>query len=512
MTRTRQRFFLATFIFLSLAASLTATRAAAPPLPTSTPEAQGVESQAIVNFVNAFEKEVDAPHGVVILRHGNVIAKGWWAPYQAHRNHILYSLSKSFTSTAIGMLYDDGKLDIDAPVLSFFPDEAPENPSDNLKAMRVRDLLSMNSGHDKDTLGRVTLADERNWVKTFLSLPVEHQPGTFFRYNTGATYMCSAIVQKITGKSVLEFLTPRLFEPLGIEHPTWETDPRGINTGGWGLSITTEDIARFGQLYLQRGVWNGKRLISDAWVTLASAPQTPNGSNPESDWNQGYGFQFWRCRHNAFRGDGAFGQFCVVMPDLDMVVAINAGQGDMQKTLNLLYDNVLPGVHDAPLPANDAAARAMTDRLASLAHPTVEGDATSPTAATVNGKTYKLDDNNADVRSVTFTYEGTTRRVTLHTKHGDQPYDLGSGAWVTQTIDYHKLGIPAAATTAPQAVAASGAWTKPNELTARCWLIETPFRLEMTFTFSDDAKTLTMTTRLHPLNGKPTTIKGAVED
>lgn len=164
--------------------------------PTS-PEAQGVDSSGIRAFVEAFKKEVDAPHGVVVLRHGHLIAEGWWSPYVPNAPHMLYSLSKSFTSTAVGMLYDAGKLDIDDPVVSFFPEDVPPNASDHLKAMRIRDLLSVNSGHDQDTLARITQSGDDDWVRTFLSLDVEHRPGTYFRYNSGATYMCSAIVQKV---------------------------------------------------------------------------------------------------------------------------------------------------------------------------------------------------------------------------------------------------------------------------------------------------------------------------
>jgi len=470
-------------------------------LPTSTAEAQGVPSQAIVDFAAAFEAQIDAPHGFVLVRHGHVIARGWWKPYAPQYRHILYSLSKSFTSTAIGMLSDAGKLDIDAPVLSFFPDDAPENPSDNLRAMRVRDLLSMNTGHHHDTLGRLDKGDG-NWVRGFLAAPVEHRPGTHFRYNSGATYMCSAIVQKITGQTVLEYLTPRLFEPLGIEDPIWENCPRGVNAGGWGLSIRTDDIAKFGQLYLQQGDWNDKQLLSRRWVMVATAPQTPNGTNPESDWNQGYGFQFWRCRHNAYRGDGAFGQFCIVMPEQDAVLAINAGQGNLQRTLNLVYEHLLANMHDGALPADPDAHAALTRKLASLEHAPVDGHANAPVAAKVHGQTYTLEDNPAGLRSVAFHFDGDTRRVTFVNAHGEQRYDLGHGAWQTCRVMFHDLGIPAASTTAMQTVASSCAWTKPNELTARAWLVETPFRFDMTFTFDDDGKTLTLTVSQHPMRGK----------
>ena len=239
----------------------------------STPEAEGISSSAIMDFVDALEREQkDAIHSIMLRRHGKIIAEGWWAPFNEESPHMLYSLSKSFTSTAIGMAQDEGLLSIDDPVISFFPEETPEEPSDNLKTMRIRDLLKMNSGHQLNTSGR--MREGKTWVEGFLVLEVQHKPGTHFVYNSGATYMLSAIIQKVTGLTLLDYLTPRLFEPLGIENPTWESDPEGINMGGWGLSVTTEDISKLGQLYLQKGMWNGKQLISKAWVEEATALQT----------------------------------------------------------------------------------------------------------------------------------------------------------------------------------------------------------------------------------------------
>jgi CubicO group peptidase (beta-lactamase class C family) len=252
----------------------------------------------------------------------------------------LYSLSKSFTSTAVGLAVAEGKLSVDDEVLKFFPDDAPADPSANLKSMRVSDLLRMNTGHQAEPPRK----PDEVWTKVFLAHPVPFKPGTHFLYNTSATYMQSAIVQKVTGQTVLDYLTPRLFEPLGIDGPTWEKSPQGISTGGYGLSVRTEDIAKFGQLYLQKGKWQGKQLVPEAWIDAATARQTSNGSNPNSDWDQGYGYQFWRCRHGAYRGDGAFGQYCVVLPEQDAVIAITSGLRDMQAVLNLVWDKLLPGL------------------------------------------------------------------------------------------------------------------------------------------------------------------------
>jgi CubicO group peptidase (beta-lactamase class C family) len=504
-TTMKQHPFHILLLLLALAAA-----APAQPLTTSTPEEQGVASSAILAFVQALEKEVDAPHGFVLLRHGQTIAQGWWAPYEQRAPHILYSLSKSFTSTAIGLLADEGKLDIDDPVISFFPDDAPKNPSDNLKAMRIRDLLTMTTGHAQDTIGKVAQGGDDNWARSFLAIPVDKRPGTYFVYNSGASYMLSAIVHKVAGKPALDLLNERLFKPLGIEKATWDADPKGVNVGGWGLSITTGDIAKLGQLYLQKGVWNDQRILSEAWVRLATSPQTANGTNPQSDWNQGYGFQFWRCRNGAYRGDGAFGQFCVVMPEQDMVLAITAGQGDMQKSLNLVWQHLLPGVKAQSMPPDGASRQALAKKLATLAHPAVKGEAASALAGKVNGKPFTLDANPAGIKTVTFEFKNDASIVVIQTDQGEQKFDLGSGEWKKSTVPFHKLGLSAAATSRSEPVAASGAWTAADHFAARAWLTETPFRLDMEFTFDAAGKAVTVSTRLHPLQGKAVTIKGTV--
>jgi hypothetical protein len=423
---------------------------------------------------------------------------------------MLYSLSKSFTSTAVGMAVDDGLLAVDDPVLRFFPADAPANPSDNLKAMRVRDLLTMTSGHDKDTLPALTTGAEKNWPKVFLSLPVEHKPGTHFLYNTGATYMLSAIVQKVTGKTLLEYLTPRFFKPLGIDHPTWQTDPEGVNVGGWGLKIKTQDIAVFGQLYLQKGMWNGHRLLSESWIADATSAQVPNGTNLQSDWNQGYGYQFWRCKTHCFRGDGAFGQFCVVMPDQDAVLAITGGYRDMQQVLDLAWKHLLPGMKDSPLSPDVQGESALGKRLATLSHAPVQGEVGSPMGAKVSGKKFELDANDAGISSVTFDIGAKPKAVTFATGGREQRFELGTGRWKNQVVYFEKLGMSVAPSSAPQPVAASGAWAAPDRFVMRAWLIETPYRLDMEFTFDADKGRVAIKRKMHPVQTDWQTIKGAV--
>lgn len=350
-------------LFALLMAASFPTLAASVPMPRSTPEAQGVSSADIRAYVEAADKQVNTMHSFMLVRHGHVVAEGWWKPEAADKPHVMHSLSKSFTSTAVGLAIADGKLSVDDLVLKFFPEDAPAQPSNNLKAMRVRDLLTMTSGQQAE----VKFTTNTPWVQAFLAQPVPFKPGTHFLYNTPGTHMLSAIVRKVTGETVLDYLKPRLFEPLGIENPEWPASPQGNTYGGWGLMIRTEDVAKFGQLYLQKGKWNGKQLVPAAWVAQATTKQVSNGSDPTKDWDQGYCFQFWRCRHNAYRGDGANGQFCIVLPEQDAVIAITADTRDMQAELNVVWDKLLPAFHAKRLPANKQERLKLQETLSNLA-------------------------------------------------------------------------------------------------------------------------------------------------
>ena len=305
---------------------------------------------------------------------------------------MLYSHSKSFTSTAIGFLVDDGKLDLDARVLSFFPDKAPAKPSANLRALRVRDLLTMNVGASVSDPQKKN--PDGDWVRIFLANDIEKEPGTVFKYDSCATHMLAAIAERVTGMKLMDFLKARLFDPLGMTSPWSTVSPTGVACGGWGMNMTTRDLARFGQLYLDQGMWEGKRLLSREWVALATARQTWSGAiavtgEDGSDWHQGYGFQFWRCRHNAFRADGASGQYTIVMPEQDAVVSIHAGLRDMQQEINLVWDHLLPAFGPKPLPEDAAAQQALAARCAALKLPVQTGSAAAPALPCANAAVSK---------------------------------------------------------------------------------------------------------------------------
>ncbi len=444
-------------------------------LPRSKPEAQGVSSAAVLDFVKTADRQSDSLHSFMLVRHGQVVAEGWWTPYNPTSRHELYSLSKSFTSTAVGLAIAEGKLSLDDQVSKFFPDDMPAGPSSQLKAMRVRDLLTMSTGHTSEP----KLAKTDIWTKTFLAHPVTHKPGTFFMYNTPATYMLSAIVQKQTGSSALEFLTPRLFEPLGITEPTWATSPQGISLGGYGLSVRTEDIAKFGQLYLQRGKWGDQQLVPADWIDLATSRQVSNGSNPASDWEQGYGYQFWRCRHGNYRGDGAFGQYCLVLPIQDAVIAITSGTKDMAAILNLVWDKLLLGIEEQALEPNPGAEQQLRETLAKLTLPVQTGETTSPMLSSIDKKRFSIPKNDRELDGISIE-KSSDSNVVLVTQSGGSEHRIvcGDHEWIKGKASFGSYP--------EQAIAACGAWTKENEYTAKLCLYETPFCLTTRLQFTGD--------------------------
>ncbi len=305
-------------------------------------------------FFSAAAKAKLDVHGVMIVKDGAVIYSHWQSKGAPNVPHVLHSVSKTFTATAVGLAIAEGRLNLTDKVVSFFPDKLPNEVSDNLMAMTIRDLLTMTCGHDDEP----NQSKREEWVKTFLAHPVKHTPGTFYLYNSLGTYMLSAIVQKVTGEKVLDYLTTRLFEPLHIDKPRWDESPQGISAGGWGLYLKTEDLAKMGQLLLQNGKWKGKQIIPAGWVYEMSKKQVESinpgtrleqaeerGMTKEtSDWMQGYGYQMWRCRPGCFRADGARGQYIIVVPDKNAVIAITSDVEDLQGELNLVWEKILPAI------------------------------------------------------------------------------------------------------------------------------------------------------------------------
>lgn len=339
-------------------------------LPFSTPEEQGISSAYIRQFFEELDAcvEIDV-HSVLLLRHGKVIAEGNFQPYTDAYPHMVFSLSKSITGMAVGLAVEDGLLSLDEKVVDIFPEKGILLHSPKINAITVRHLLNMTSGIKFNEVGSVV---ETDWVRAFLLSDCSFEPGSEFYYNSMNSYMLSAIVCKKTGKSLMEYLEERLFHPLGIDGAVWETCPLGIEKGGWGLYLRIADMAKLGQLYLQKGRWsvNGeeKQLIAEDWIAESTKIQTP----PSENGKQGYGYQIWNFdAQDAFQYNGVFGQYVIVLPAADMVVAITSG------SQNLFYDRSLEivekyfgdnaaGLSDQPLPSNIKELRRLKNKLENL--------------------------------------------------------------------------------------------------------------------------------------------------
>tara|TARA_R110002020_G_scaffold108281_2_gene251057 strand:- start:38355 stop:39962 length:1608 start_codon:yes stop_codon:yes gene_type:complete len=464
-------------------------------LPRSTPEEQGISSETIINLINEIEKSEIQFHSLMIVHNGYVVAEGWWYPYAADLKHQLYSLSKSFTSTAVGLAVKEGLLTVEDQVISFFPDDQPEEISDYLRSMKVKHLLTMSVGHSEDTTGQLRNDPDGNWVKKFLSLPIANEPGSVFLYNTGATFMLSAIVQKVTGEKLIDYLQPRLFEPLHIEGMDWLENPQGINTGGYGLRVKTEDIAKLGQLYLQKGKWGDEQILTEEWVNEATTKRIDSkGSNPNdppvTDWNQGYGYQFWMSQSGGFRADGAFGQFSLVSPDHNTVVSITEESFNTQRSMTLIWENLYPNLSNENLPENTENREKMTEILDGLRLSVPVMNATSPKEETINGKTFKLEENDLGAKAITISFSNQICTLNLEQEENDITIKCGQNEWnigdnekkTTQSL----FPVPGRIDF-PSKIAASYTWDDSENLIVTWRFIETVHGDQITCFFTDDS-------------------------
>ena len=430
----------------------------------------------------------------MLIRHGHVVAEGWWSPYTAQRPHRLYSLSKSFTSTAAAFAAAEGLLDLDDTVVSHFPEFEADITDAGSRAMRIRHIASMASGHEEETVGRALALDPNEPVRGFLLIPPDQPPGTVFAYNQPCTYTLGSIVQRNAGLSLTRYLAPRLFEPLGISGVGWQT-LAGREQGYSGLHARTEDIARLGQLYLQRGRWGASQLIAESWVAQATSRQIDNPNQTNPDWRQGYGFQFWMARH-GYRGDGAFGQFCVVLPEYDAVIATTAATLEMQAVLNAMWRHLLPAF-DRP-PADAECQSRLELQLGELQLPACRAAAEPADWEPWQAQPFSVVAGVGDPQlQPTVTSVGVERGrgggLQISLQEGDNRVSFGVGAdgWrVSTPVDAHGCAIP---------VAAAGGWADPRTLHAEVIFLETPHRLEITCTTSD--RRASVSWRLPPLGG-----------
>ncbi len=420
-------------LVLSAPAAVFATAAAGPHpgpgdgLPRSAPEDAGVDPQAVLDFLDqAFARDIDL-HSVMLYRNGSVIAEGWNWPYASHRPHIMHSLTKSVTACAVGLAIDEGHFSLDDKVVSFFDDELPPQINDHLAALRVVDLLTMRTGHAESVSGSVFRQVKTSWVAEFFKIPIVRPPGNEFLYSSASSFMLSAIVSRTTGQSARDYLEPRLFQPLDIEGLEWGSSPGGISSGGNGLTWKSVDSLKLGILHLNRGTWNGRRVLSPEWVSEATRQHVTDGK-------YGYGYHWWvNSAAEAYYAEGAFGQFAIVFPEHDAVLSITAGV-PLGTALEDLIFQYFPAAFAATGTGPSAELRRnMQQRLRDMRLLPLARSTTSPIIADISGGSYRIEANADNVQSVSLVFAGNSMEFRLSDHRGDHVVKAGISDWLEGT-------------------------------------------------------------------------------
>lgn len=398
----------------------------------STPEKQGVSSRAITSFLKSVnEKEIEL-HSFMFVVNGSVISEGSWDPYELDRKHFMFSLTKSITATAIGFALDEKLLSLEDKVISFFPEYSDLDIDIKMNDMTVEHLLTMTSGYIENISGSTVWGQKKeSWVKEFLELPLTYEPGTQFVYNSGSSHMLSAIISKVTNESMLNYLQAKLFEPLGIKDIIWDVDPEGNNTGGWGVQLKTEDVAKFGQFYLQKGQWNKKQLLSKEWFENATSFKVSNsGLYDDIDKQQGYGYQFWIIRNGGYRAAGKFGQLCFVFPQHNVVAVFTAGTDRTQELLDLFLEHIYFNIKEDELKEDDRSIEQLQHYIKKLSVFPDQSYFQTKKENDISGKEFKVKPNIDDIESIQLDFSDENCVFKIIDTNGEHKIECGLGYWI----------------------------------------------------------------------------------
>jgi CubicO group peptidase (beta-lactamase class C family) len=445
-------------------------------LPRSAPSELNVDPARILDFLDAVEAAGMDLHSLMILRHGAVVAEGWWAPYRPDDIQLLYSLSKTFLAMAVGIAIGERRFTAEDLVADLLPGLVPASPTGHLRQLRVRHLLSMASGHRTETLQRIVVPGQ-DPVRNFLALAPEEPPGSVFAYNQGNPLTLSQIITTVTGERLLDYLRPRLLDPLGIAQAEWLSAPSGIDQGFSGLHVTTESVAKLAQLILQDGRWQEAQLVPAEFVAECKRPQVGNSRQSENpDWQQGYGYQMWMCRHGAQRADGAYGQLAIILPDCDAVIACTAQVIDMQAELDLIWRYLLPAFRDTR-PASHSDGE-LAERLKGLSSPAVDSVARGPGHPVELLPTIVSGPYADRVTSIRIEPLDAGSRLIIAVGERRHSFDLPHGQWRDGVLPGLHSPFPD--------VSVSAGWTSADEYRAEVVSRRTPHRLQLSASVRDE--------------------------
>lgn len=394
------------------------------------PEQLGIPSRAIMNFIEELEDKEVAMHSFIMLHKGELVVEGYWKPFDENRQHRMYSISKSLTSLAIGCLEEEGKLKLTDKIVDYFRDLVPEEGvHPYIEAMTIQDMLKMATAHRVTTYKQI---EDMDWTKTFFVAKPTHLPGTIFSYDTSSTHTLSALIERLSGMSLLDYLKSKLLDPIGCSKEIrWLTCPSNVCQGGSGLICTPRDIARVAQVLLDEGVFEGKQLIPKNYIEKATAKQIETSMQPFLEERQGYGYQFWRTTHNGFVCYGLGGQLAICVPDKAFILVTTADTQGYPTGTSAIYEslwrNIYPYINEEVIEPNEADYSLLQTKLENLQMISVKGESVLALSEAINGKKYVLDKNTLGIEEIRFRFDELSKCVNVEYTLNQNTFKLDFG-------------------------------------------------------------------------------------
>lgn len=459
---------------------------------SSSPERLGIPSSAILQFIERIEREQICMHGFLLLRHGQIAAEGYWAPYSETSTHRMYSVSKSFVSLAIGLLIDEGKITLHDRVVTFFNDKSPQPIHPYLDQATVRDLLMMASPYNRTAYTRY----DPDWAAAFFNSKPSHIPGTLFAYDTSATVILSAVVERISGIPFLSYMRERLLDPIGFSKDAWcIKTPEGTSWGGSGVICSLRDMAKLAYVCMNKGRWDDRQLISESYIQEATSKQIDNSLTG----NHGYGYQIWMEKNNGFSFRGMGSQLAYCFPDRGLIFACIADtQGSPHAEVNIVHafrEQIYSATQDSPLPDDDATYTILNETIKTLKILPQQGNHTSSIERKVNGKWYSLNENPMGIKRLRFNFLGDEAIWEYENASGEHQLRFGIGKTIQGPFPQknyfgEKIGTPSGKS---YDCLSSAAWVEDHKLNMLVYITDIYLgSLKMTFSFKDNEVTVYM--------------------
>lgn len=460
--------------------------------PAQSPESLGIPSQAIINFLNRIDAERICMHGFLLVRHNQIAAEGYWAPWSAERKHRIYSISKSFVSLAVGLMIDEGRLSLDDRVADYFPDKVPDDLHPWLAASTVRDLLMMATAHSSTSYTRY----DPDWVWTFFNRKPSHPAGTIFSYDTAATVVLTAIVEGLADMPFLDYMRPRFLDHIGFSEDAWcIRTPEGGSWGGSGVICTLRDMAKVALTCLNEGKWGEEQLLPADYVRAATAKQIDNSIKG----HHGYGYQIWCEKENGFSFRGMGSQFAICVPEKEFLFAcISDTQGAPSESAirTVVWEELYPHIAEAPLPEDPGTGAELSDVIDRLTVLPLPGETNSPNASHIDGVWYELEENPMGITRTRLSFDGNKGTWEYTNAQGDNVLHFGIGAMASGKFPQRnyfgeQIGV---APGIEYDCMASGVWVDEQTFNMEVYITDDYFGgLRMTFAFKGDEISLFMT-------------------